>query len=139
MSGIRKFILVLLTMAIITGGLFFDVRETSEVYNNIGTMAAVSSRVDDNAHNNSSIISARDISIVAALEIRDLRAAREVVNRQELTTRAKRVVVFSLILYILLSLGAFYASVLPSIFPWTSIVISRFIAVSYIHLKDGKK
>ena len=136
---IKKFILLFLTMAIITGGLFFDVRETSEASDNIGSVLAVTSKVNDNLHRNTNLISARDISIVAALEIRDLRATREVVNRQEVTASAKRIVISSLILCILLSLGAFYTSVLPSIFPWTSLVISRFIAVSYIHLKDGKK
>ena len=138
-SGIKKFILVFLAMAIVTGGLFFDVRGTGEMSDDIMALTAVSSKANDSLHNSSSIISAKDISIVAALETRDLRAAREVVNRQVITARAKRIVVISLFLYILLSLGAFYSSVLPSIFPWTSLVISRFIAVNYIHLKDGKK
>ena len=138
-SGIRKFILLFLTMAIIAGGLFFDVREMREVSDSLGTLTTISSKTNDNPHRSSDIISARDISKVAALEIRDLRAAREDVNSQEIPASAKRIVVFSLILCLLLSLGAFYTSVLPSIFPWTSLVISRFIAVSYIHLKDGKK
>ncbi len=131
--------LVFLAMAIITGGLFFDVCGTGEMSDGLMALTAVSSKVEDSLHYSSSIISAKDISIVAALETRDLRAAREVVNRQVITARAKRIVVISLFLYILLSLGAFYSSVLPSIFPWTSLVISRFIAVNYIHLKDGKK
>ena len=139
LSGIKKIILVVLAMAIITGGLFFDVRGTGEMSDGLMALTAVSSKVDDSLHYSSSIISAKDISIVAALETRDLRAAREVVNRQVIIARAKRIVVISLFLYILLSLGAFYSSVLPSIFPWTSLVISRFIAVNYIHLKDGKK
>lgn len=138
-SGIRKFILIVLTLVIITGGLFCDVRETGEVSDNIGVSATDSSATNDNLHNSSSIISAKDISIVAALETRDLRATREVVNRQVITARAKRIVVISLFLYILLSIGSFYSSVLPSIFPWTSLIISRFIAVCYIHQKDGKK
>ncbi len=138
-SGIRKFILIVLTLVIITGGLFCDVLETGEVSDNLGTLATVSSATNDNLHNSSSIISAKDISVVAALETRDLRATREVVNRQVITARAKRIVVISLFLYILLSIGSFYSSVLPSIFPWTSLIISRFIAVSYIHQKDGKK
>jgi hypothetical protein len=33
-SGIKKFILVILTMAIIMGGLYFDVRETREAAGN---------------------------------------------------------------------------------------------------------
>ena len=138
-TTIRKVILVFLTMAIITGGLFFDVCETSEVSDDLGALTTVSSKTNNNPYDGSNIISARDISIVVALETRDLRATREVVNRQVITARAKRIIVISLFLYILLSIEAFYSSVLPSIFPWTSIVISRFIAVSFIHLKDGKK
>ena len=138
-SGIRQFMLVFLTMAIITGGLFFDVHKTREVSDNLEILTTVSSNANHNSHSRSSIISTRDISIVAALETRDLRSTREVVNRQEITASAKRLVVISLILYILLSLGAFYSSVLPSIFPWTSLITSRFIAVNYIHQKDGKK
>ncbi len=138
-SGIKKFILIVLTLVIITGGLFCDARETGEVSDNLGSLTTVSSSVNDKLHSNSNFISARDISIVAALETRDLRVAKEVVSRQELAASAKRIVVLSLILCILLSLGAFYSSVLPSIFPWTSIVVSRFIAISYIHQKDGKK
>lgn len=138
-SGIRKFIFVFLTMAIVAGGLFFDVSKASELSDNLEVLATASSNAACNSPGRSSIISARDISIVAALETKDLRPTREVVNRQEITASAKRIVVISQILCILLSLGAFYTSVLPSIFPWTSLIISRFIAVNYIHLKDGKK
>lgn len=138
-SGIKKFILLFLTMAIIAGGLFFDVRKAKEALGEYERVSSASSDMGEYSRSTTKFISARDIAISAALEVRDLRAGRDVVSRQEISTGSKRIIVISLILFILLAIGAFYTSVLPSIFPWTSLVISRFIAVNYIHLKDGKK
>ena len=135
---IRNFILALLSMAIIIGGLFFDAHETLELTENYDyiSQSSDSTCLPLRSH---LMIKASDSCIISASEVRDVRVVSEVLKRVENNSSSKRIVILSLIICLLISEGAFYTSVLPSIYPWTSFISSRYSIMCYIHNQDGAK
>ena len=136
---IRNFILALLSMAIIIGGLFFDAHETLELSENYDYIAQSSSETTCLPLRAHLMIKASDSCIISASEVRDVRVVSEVLKRIENNSSSKRIVILSLIICLLISEGAFYTSVLPSIYPWTSFISSRYSIMCYIHNQDGAK
>lgn len=138
-SGIKTAILLFLTLAIIAGGLFFDAHNIENLSDHFGHGVTTSSESSTLPLRTNTYIKDSDMFIMAASEVRDVRAVSEVIKRLEQGSTSKRVLVLSLILCILISEGAFYTSVLPSIFPWTDVICSRRTMIQYIHSQDGAK
>lgn len=136
---VKNYILTIVSLAIVIGSLFFGVQETRQLLDIMENNMTITSEVGLITTPGNIYIDSEDSTIEAVPEIRDIRYIREAVNRLESNIGSKRVIVFSLILILCLSLGAYYSSVLPSIFPWSSTVISRETILCYIHSQDGAK
>ncbi|SEK44697.1 hypothetical protein SAMN04487770_101420 [Butyrivibrio sp. ob235] len=132
-------LLFILTMAIIAGGLFFDAHETAELSDYYGNRVVTCADCVIYPLKPVNFFKANDSFIIDASEVRGVRAVSEVIKRLENSAASKRIVILSLILCILISEGAFYTSVLPSVFPWTNIICSRRTLIRYIHSQDGAK
>lgn len=135
----RNFTLALLSMVIIIGGLFFDVHETLELTEGYECLSQLSSETSCLPRRSHLMLKASDSCIISASEVRDIRVVSEVLKRIENKSYSKRTIVVSLIICFLISEGAFYTSVLPSIYPWTNFISSRHSIMCYIHNQDGSK
>ena len=135
----KSFILFILAWTIIVGGLFFDAHETLELTEDYDYILQSSSEATCLPLRSHLMIKASDSCIISASEVRDVRVVSEVLKRIENNSSSKRIVILSLIICILISEGAFYTSVLPSIYPWTSFISSRHSIMCYIHNQDGAK
>ena len=135
----NSFILFILAWTVIIGGLFFDVHETLEYSERQCISAEVNADNRSLPLHSNQYIKSGSTFIVSTPEVRDVRTISEVLKRMENNSSCKRIIILSLVLYILICEGAYYASVLPSIFPWTSIISSRCSTICYIHNQDGEK
>ena len=138
-SGIKTILLLILMLGIIAGGLFFDIQETIDFSNTYSNEESISSDSGTLPLRQTHIIESRNLYIVAASEVKDVRSVDEIIKNLSKTSSEKRIIILRLILCILISEGAFFISVLPSVFPWTSIVCSRRTIIQYIHGQDGAK
>ena len=135
----KSFILFFLAWTIIVVGLFFGVHETLEHSDQFSILAEDYSDSHSLPLHDNLYIRSDSSFIVSVSEVRDVRAVSEVLKRIENNSSSKRIVILSLIICILISEGAFYTSVLPSIYPWTSFISSRHSIMCYIHNQDGAK
>jgi len=138
-AAIKNIILLLIMLTVIIDGLFFGARESIELSDNYDFRCTA----DDSTHSipmrGSALIRANDSFILSAAEVRDVKAMSEVIKKLEKTSGTKRIVILTLILCILMSEGALFTAVLPSIFPWTDIILSRRRIICYIQNQDGAK
>lgn len=132
----KNFILFFVIIAIALGGVFFDAHESIKISKWFDQTTAQSSTMPDAS---STYINSNDVYILSTAEIKDGRGFCEVIKKLEKSSSSKRIVILSLIISILISIGAFKASQLQMAFPWTNIISSRKSVINYIHSKDGQK
>ena len=135
----KNSILLLILLTIVAGGIFFDAHESLELSDRFGYGTAAeesqaSKPLPANCYINYSIA-----HVLSAAEIKDVSILSEVIKKLERSTSNKRIVVLTLILGFFLSIGVFFKSNLPSIFPWTNVICSRNTVMTFIHDQDGLK
>ena len=132
----KNYILFFVIIAIALGGVFFDAHESIKISKWFDQATVQNSTMPDVS---STYINSNDVYILSTAEIKDGRGFCEVIKKLEKSSSSKRIVILSLIISILISIGAFKASQLQMAFPWTTIISSRKSVINYIHSKDGQK
>ncbi len=135
----KNSILLLILLTVVVGGIFFDARESLELSDSFGYGTATeesqaSKPLTANCYVNYSIA-----HVLSAAEIKDVSILSEVIKKLERSSSNRRIIVLTLILCFFLSIGTFFKSNLPSIFPWTNVICSRSTVMTFIHDKDGLK
>ncbi len=135
----NSIMLFIITLTIVFGSLFFGARESLELSENF-VETAFNDAVDTSMPMTRSVlIKASECTIVSVAEVRDVKVVSEVIKRLEKSENTKRVVILTLIICLIISGGAFFKAVLPSIFPWSDVILSRSRIICYIQDKDGEK
>ena len=137
----KNSILLLILFTIVVGGIFFDAHESLELSDRLG-YATVTASEDSQAAgplNADRYVNYSIAHVLSAAEIKDVSVLSEVIKKLERSSSSKRIVVLTLILCFFLSIGTFFKSNLPSIFPWTNVICSRNNIITFIHDKDGLK
>lgn len=135
----KNSILLLILLTIVVGGIFFDAHESLELSDQFGYGVAAEESRTSRPLNANSYVNYNIAHILSAAEIKDVSILGEVIKKLERSSSNKRIVVLTLILCFFLSIGVFFKSNLPSIFPWTSVICSRDNIMIYIHEQDGLK
>lgn len=135
----NSILLFVITLTIILGSLFFGVRESLELSESYVETAFADAANTSLPMTENVLIKASECSIVAVAEVRDVKAVSEVIKRLEKSENTKRVVILTFIICLIISEGAFFKAVLPSIFPWSDVILSRSRIICYIKDKDGEK
>ncbi|MBE5826598.1 MAG: hypothetical protein E7307_08170 [Butyrivibrio sp.] len=136
---VKNSILLLVLFAIVVGGIFFDANESLELsdrfdYRLAADMSRTSGPLNANCYVNHNIS-----HVLSAAEIKDVSILTEVIKKLERSSSNKRIVILTLILCFFLSIGTFFKSNLPSIFPWANVICSRNTVMTFIHEQDGLK
>ena len=137
--NLKRCILLIITVVIVIGSFYFDVKKTNEIVNDISYISNFSSDEYDIPLRGN--ISANRITPIIAVEaeVKNTELIRESLNRAKSSSTKKRILVFTLILLLCISFGVLFLNALTSIFPWTDIISSRRSIISYIHMQDGAK
>lgn len=135
----KNFILFFVIIAIALGGVFFDAHESIKISKWLGQTTAQNSTMPLVPDTTSTYINSNDVYILSTAEIKDGRGFCEVIKKLEKSSSSKRIVILSLIISILISIGASMASQIQMAFPWTNTISSRKSVINYIHSKDGQK
>ena len=137
-ESIKKFILLMVMLTVIIDGLFLGTRESIELSDNYN-LESVGTQTHSAPMRSDVLIKANDLCIISVAEVRGVNAVSEAIRKIEKNSYTKSIVILSLILCILMSEGALFTAVLPSIFPWTDIILSRRRIIYYIKRQDGAK
>lgn len=135
----RKRILLLIMLIVIIDGLFLLARETVDFSDHIGIVEISNPRSQSIPLRNNVMKKSHDSYIISVAEVGDVNSVIEVIKKLEKTSGTKRIVILTLFLCILMSEGVQVKTVLPSIFPWTDIILSRSRVIRYIQRQDGAK
>ena len=135
----KNSILLLILLTIVVGGIFFDAHESLELSNQYGYGVATEESGASEPLTANCYVNYNIAHVFSAAEIKDVSILSEVIKKLERSTSNKRIVVLTLILCFFLSIGVFFKSNLPSIFPWTNVICSRNTVMTFIHDKDGLK
>jgi len=135
----KNSILLLILLTIVAGGIFFDAHESLELSDRFGYGVAAEESQTSRPLNANSYVNYNIAHILSAAEIKDVSILGEVIKKLERSSSSKRIVVLTLILCFFLSIGVYFKSNLPSIFPWANVICSRNNIMTFIHDKDGLK
>ena len=135
----KNSILLLILLTIVAGGIFFDAHESLELSDWFSYGAAAEESQTSRPLKANSYVNYNIAHLLSAAEIKDVSILGEVIKKLERSSSNKRIVILTLILCFFLSIGVFFKSNLPSIFPWTNVICSRNNILTYIHDKDGLK
>ncbi|MBE5832884.1 MAG: hypothetical protein E7306_14250 [Butyrivibrio sp.] len=135
----KNLILHIIVLAIILGGIFFDAGESLELSDRIGYILNTDEADATDPLTASYYVNYNEAKVLSAAEIKDVSVLTEVIKKLERSSSNKRIVVLTLILCFFLSIGIFFKSNLPSIFPWTNVICSRNSVMVFIHDQDGLK
>ncbi|MBE5845798.1 MAG: hypothetical protein E7302_16855 [Butyrivibrio sp.] len=135
----KNSILLLLLFTIVIGGIFFDAHESLELSNSFGYGTATEESQASKPLTANSYVNYSIAHVLSAAEIKDVSILSEVIKKLERSSSNKRIVVLTLILCFFLSIGVYFKSNLPSIFPWANVICSRNNIITFIHDKDGLK
>ena len=135
----KNSILLLLLFTIVIGGIFFDAHESLELSDRFDYGIATEQSRTSEPLNANSYVNYRSTHVLSAAEIKDISILGEVIKKLERSSSNKRIVILTLILCFFLSIGVFFKSNLPSIFPWTNVICSMNNIMLYIHEQDGLK
>ena len=135
----KKSILLLVVFAIVVSGIFFDAHESMEFSSHFGYDGITEQSEASNPLTANSYVNYRLAHVLSAAEIKDVSVLSEVIKKLERSSSNRRIVVLTLILCFFLSIGTFFKSNLPSIFPWASVICSRNTVITFIHDQDGLK
>ncbi|MBO4459009.1 MAG: hypothetical protein J5802_14980 [Butyrivibrio sp.] len=126
-------------LIVIIDGLFLLARETVDFSDHIGIVEISNPRSQSIPLRNNVMKKSHDSYIISVAEVGDVNSVIEVIKKLEKTSGTKRIVILTLFLCILMSEGVQVKTVLPSIFPWTDIILSRSRVIRYIQRQDGAK
>ena len=138
-SPTRKLILLLFILAIVIDGLIFGINNSEKLLNAQNTSVIT---VSSSSHSSSSgtISIRKNISFFSFdTEIKNAQTVTELIKKLEKNSITKRIIILTLIVSIIISRGSLIFSTIPSIFPFSDIILSRRRMLRYIHRKDGKK
>lgn len=135
----KNSILLLILLTIVAGGIFFDAHESLELSDRFGYGTATEESQASKPLTANSYVNYSIAHVLSAAEIKDVSILSEVIKKLERSTSNKRIVVLTLILCFFLSIGVYFKSNLPSIFPWANVICSRNNIMTFIHDKDGLK
>ena len=125
-------------MVIIIGGLFFGVRENSEFTDYLQS-TCIAQDNDTLPIRADSVIRHGDLLIKTVAEIKDAGIVKEIISKLEKRGSSNGIDLPILLAFLIIAFGTLIISVLPSVFPWTDIILSRYRIIRFIHLKDGQK
>ena len=135
----KNSILLLLLFTIVIGGIFFDANESLELSDWFSYGIATEQSRTSRPLKANSYVNYSSTHVLSAAEIKDVSILGEVIKKLERSSSSKRIVVLTLIICFFLSIGVYFKSNLPSIFPWANVICSRNNIMTFIHDKDGLK
>lgn len=142
MSKERNFkncILFLLILTIMFGSFICDIHKTSEFIDRFEIGKNYNVPGSDSPITRNILTKADNSYILYASEVRDARSTYETVKNPS-SYSAYKIFSFSIcILLILSTIESLKRTVIPSVFPWSDIILSRFRIIQFLHNKDGLK
>ena len=138
-AAIKNIIMLLIMLAVIIDGLFFGVRKSIEASECFCIEKTLDSGSNSIPLRRSVLIGAAESYIISVAEVREVKTVSEIIKKLEKSSATKRIVILTLIICILMSEGVLFTTVLPSVFPWTDIILSRLRIICYIQRQDGSK